>query len=120
MKLVIDELIFSLLKLVVFCPFSKSSPSFEKLNLTSPSFEIEFLCVKKNKFSIFDLELSKLPSKFTLSQLQYIYEILLDEKLDKRNFRKQAKNNEALKVTNEKQKGVSHKPARLYTFKDLN
>ena len=29
-----------------------------------------------------------LPSKFTLSQLQNIYEILLDEKLDKRNFRK--------------------------------
>ena len=50
MKLLIDELIFSLLKLVVFRPFSKSSPSFEKLNLTSPSFEIEFLCVKKNKF----------------------------------------------------------------------
>ena len=65
MKLLIDELIFSLLKLVVFCPFSKSSPSFEKLNLTSPSFEIEFLYVKKNKFSIFDLEFSKLPSKFT-------------------------------------------------------
>ena len=29
-----------------------------------------------------------LPSKFTLSQLQRLYEILLDQKLDKRNFRK--------------------------------
>ena len=29
-----------------------------------------------------------LPSKFILSQLQNLYEILLDQKLDKRNFRK--------------------------------
>ena len=61
-----------------------------------------------------------LPRKFTLSQLQELHEIVLDQKFDKRNFRKQAKNNGALKVTNEKQKGVSHKPARLYTFKDLS
>ena len=27
-----------------------------------------------------------LPSKFTLSQLQHLYEILLDEKLDKKKF----------------------------------
>ena len=61
-----------------------------------------------------------LPRKFTLSQLQELHEIVLDQKFDKRNFRKQAINNGALQQTNEKQKGVSHKPARLYTFKDLN
>ena len=57
-----------------------------------------------------------LPRKFTLSQLQELYEIILDEKLDKRNFRKQIINKGILEKTNEKQKGVSHKPAELYKF----
>ena len=57
-----------------------------------------------------------LPSKFTLSQLQYIYEILLDEKLDKRNFRKNISKVSKIKRTKEKQEGVAHKPAYLYTY----
>ena len=61
-----------------------------------------------------------LPRKFTLSQLQELHEIVLDHKLDKRNFRKQVISKGQLKETDEKQKGVSHKPARLYTFKNLN
>jgi 8-oxo-dGTP diphosphatase len=40
----------------------------------------------------------------------------LDEKLDKRNFRKQIISKGILEKTNEKQKGVSHKPAELYKF----
>ena len=61
-----------------------------------------------------------LPRKFTLSQLQELHEIVLNQKFDKRNFRKQAINTGIIKETNEKQKGVSHKPARLYYFKNLN
>ena len=57
-----------------------------------------------------------LPRKFTLSHLQELYEIILDEKLDKRNFRKQIISKGILEKTNEKQKGVSHKPAELYKF----
>ena len=57
-----------------------------------------------------------LPSKFTLSQLQLLYEILLDEKLDKRNFRKNISKIDVIKKTNEKQEGVRHKPAYLYTY----
>ena len=60
-----------------------------------------------------------LPSKFTLSQLQYIYEILLDEKLDKRNFRKNISKISVIKKTKEKQEGVAHKPAYLYTYEKL-
>ena len=60
-----------------------------------------------------------LPSKFTLSQLQYIYEILLDEKLDKRNFRKTISKISVIKKTKEKQEGVAHKPAYLYTYEKL-
>ena len=57
-----------------------------------------------------------LPDKFTLSQLQRLYEIILDRKLDKRNFRKNALKNERLQALNEKQKGVLHKPAQLFKF----
>ena len=57
-----------------------------------------------------------LPSKFTLSQLQKLYEILLDEKLDKRNFRKNISKIDVIRKTNEKQEGVRHKPAYLYTY----
>jgi 8-oxo-dGTP diphosphatase len=60
-----------------------------------------------------------LPSKFTLSQLQYIYEILLDEKLDKRNFRKTISKISMIRKTKEKQAGVAHKPAFLYTYEQL-
>ena len=59
-----------------------------------------------------------LPSKFTLSQFQRLYEILLDEKLDKRNFRKNISKESLIIKTNEKQKGVAHKPAHLYTYKN--
>ncbi|HAS35563.1 MAG TPA: NUDIX hydrolase [Flavobacteriales bacterium] len=59
-----------------------------------------------------------LPKKFTLSQLQRLYEIILVKKLDKRNFRKKLKNMSAIKPLNEKQKGVLHKPAQLFTYKD--
>ena len=61
---------------------------------------------------------SLLPSKFTLSQFQRLYEILLDEKLDKRNFRKNISKESLIIKTNEKQQGVPHKPAHLYTYKN--
>lgn len=57
-----------------------------------------------------------LPPKFTLSQLQRLYEIILGEELDKRNFRKKVSRMKYLVPLDEKQKGVPHKPARLYLF----
>ena len=71
---------------------------------------IEFLRTKIN----YEVTSELLPRKFTLSQLQELHEIILDVKLDKRNFRKQIISKGILKKTNEKQKGVSHKPAELY------
>jgi 8-oxo-dGTP diphosphatase len=60
-----------------------------------------------------------LPNKFTLSQLQNLYEVIQNKELDKRNFRKSIKNNEYLITLDEKQKGVLHKPAQYYAFKKL-
>jgi 8-oxo-dGTP diphosphatase len=57
-----------------------------------------------------------LPDKFTLTQLQILYEIILDQKLDTRNFRKKIQNMGLLVDTNEKQTGVSHRAAKLYSF----
>jgi len=61
-----------------------------------------------------------LPEKFTLSQLQKLYEVVFGVELDKRNFRKKVAKMKYLIKLDEKQKGVSHKPARFYTFsKDI-
>lgn len=57
-----------------------------------------------------------LPPKFTLSQLQRLYEIILVKKLDKRNFRKKILSMELLVETDEFEKGVAHRAARLYRF----
>lgn len=57
-----------------------------------------------------------LPRKFTLSQLQKLYEAILGKELDKRNFRRKILNMGILVPLEEKQKGVPHKPAKLYKF----
>jgi len=57
-----------------------------------------------------------LPEKFTLTQLQSLYEVILGEKLDTRNFRKKIQNMKLLIDTQEKQKNVAHRAAKLYTF----
>jgi 8-oxo-dGTP diphosphatase len=57
-----------------------------------------------------------LPEKFTLTQLQLLYEAILNKKLDKRNFRKKMLSYGFLKELDEKQKGVSYRAAKLYKF----
>ena len=57
-----------------------------------------------------------LPKKFTLRQLQTPHEIVLDKKLDKRNFRKNVKRMDHVVPLNEKEEGVLHKPAQLFKY----
>lgn len=65
-----------------------------------------------------------LPPKFTLTELQHLYEsILLSEKekregkrMDKRNFRKKMLSIGLLIDLKETQEGVAHRPAKLYRF----
>lgn len=57
-----------------------------------------------------------LPEKFTLLQLQGLYEALLDTKLDKPNFRRKILKMNLLTPCNEKQRGVAHRAANLYRF----
>jgi 8-oxo-dGTP diphosphatase len=57
-----------------------------------------------------------LPPKFTLTQLQQLYEAILEDELDKRNFRKKILSMDFIVDLNESQEGVAHRPARLYEF----
>ena len=57
-----------------------------------------------------------LPDKFTLTELQTLYEVILDKKLDTRNFRKKILNMKLLVDTNQKQTNVAHRAAKLYSF----
>jgi 8-oxo-dGTP diphosphatase len=57
-----------------------------------------------------------LPQKFTLTQLQKLYEIILDRPLDKRNFRKKILGMNLLVELDEVETDVAHRAARLYRF----
>ncbi len=57
-----------------------------------------------------------LPKKFTLTQLQTLYEIILNRRLDKRNFRKKILSLDVLRELDEVEANVSHRAARLFRF----
>lgn len=57
-----------------------------------------------------------LPQKFTLAQLQNLYETILGQELDKRNFLRKFHKMGLLIDLNQFQEGVSHRPAKLYQF----
>lgn len=57
-----------------------------------------------------------LPKKFTLFQLQRLYETILGQELDKRNFRKKILKMGLLHELNELQQDVPHRAAKLYEF----
>lgn len=55
-----------------------------------------------------------MPELFTLSDLQNVFQIILNRDLDKRNFRKRMRAMEQIRQTSQVQKTGSHRPARLY------
>lgn len=57
-----------------------------------------------------------LPEQFALSELQSLYEVVLDKELDKRNFRKKVLAMNILMDGDTYQQGVAHRPAKLYFF----
>ena len=57
-----------------------------------------------------------LPPKFTLTQLQHLYEAILERRLDKRNFRKKILGMDILVELDEIEQDVAHRAARLYSF----
>lgn len=70
----------------------------------------------RGKLSYAPVGFELLPQKFSIKQLQKLYEIVLGQPLDNRNFRKKIFAMDVLKELDEMQKGVAHRAARLYRF----
>jgi 8-oxo-dGTP diphosphatase len=51
-----------------------------------------------------------------LTELQQVYEVILDKQLDKRNFRKKMLSLDIVQETGETKMDGVHRPARLYRF----
>ncbi|HAH22627.1 MAG TPA: NUDIX hydrolase [Prolixibacteraceae bacterium] len=57
-----------------------------------------------------------LPEKFTLTEIQSLYEVILNKKMDTRNFRKKLAKMKLLIDSGKKQQKVAHRAAKLYQF----
>ncbi|MFH1071982.1 MAG: NUDIX domain-containing protein [Nanoarchaeota archaeon] len=70
----------------------------------------------RNKVEYSNIVFRLLPQKFTLSELQKVYEIILGKELDKRNFRKKVKETGLLIPLKEQKMEGAHRPAQLFSF----
>lgn len=70
----------------------------------------------KHKVRHEPLGFNLLPKKFTLHQIQKLYEAILETELDKPNFRRKLLNMNLLVPCDEKQHDVSHRAATFYRF----
>ncbi len=90
----------------------------EVKDLAFDHYEILQACFKrlKRKVRSEPIGFELLPKKFTLTQLQKLYESILEVEQDKRNFRKKILAMNVLIDLKEVQEGVAHRPAKLYSF----
>lgn len=74
------------------------------------------LSILKRKAATRPVGFNLLPQKFTLPQLQSLYEAIYQTSLDKRNFRKKLNSMDILEKLDEKDKKSSKRGAFFYTF----
>ena len=70
-----------------------------------------------SKLQYSTLAMQLMPRTFTLGELQKVYEIILGETQDKRNFRKRILAYDCLVDSGEMRRDGGHRPARLYRLK---
>lgn len=70
----------------------------------------------QDKISEHPIVFNLLPEKFSLRELQNLYESILGIKLDRRNFRKKFFLTDWLVDANELESDVPHRPGKLYEF----
>jgi 8-oxo-dGTP diphosphatase len=76
-------------------------------------------CLKRLRNQIMEAPLvfNLLSDKFSLRELQEVYEAILSQKLDRRNFRKKITGKDWLHDLNEMETNLSHRPGKLYSLK---
>jgi 8-oxo-dGTP diphosphatase len=92
--------------------------SARQLSLAFDHTEIVESCFNalKQRIRVAPIGFELLPPKFTLTELQQLYESILERSLEKRNFRKKILAMDFVVDLKESQEGVAHRPARLYEF----
>jgi 8-oxo-dGTP diphosphatase len=70
----------------------------------------------RNKLEYTNVVYSLLPPQFTLSRMQQVYEAILGEPIDKRNFRRRVVGLGIIRETGRLAKAGAHRPAMLYEF----
>lgn len=106
------------------------SEAFEWVNLNQLSqFELAMdhreiidkaLLSLREKLAIKPIGRNLLPEKFTLSELQKLYETILGKELNRGNFYRKIKNLGILKKLDEQRRGGAHKAPDLYSFDEEN
>lgn len=71
----------------------------------------------QSMFPLIPVGYELLPEKFTMSELRKIYEIILDKKLDRRNFQRKILANDCIEQLDETKEGRTYNPPILYRFK---
>ena len=76
-------------------------------------------CLNRLKQQIMDhpVVFNLLPEKFSLRELQEVYQAILDVELDRRNFRKKIAIKDWLVDLDEMETNMSHRPGKLYAVK---
>ena len=69
------------------------------------------------KLNYSTIALQFMPENFSLSELQQVYESILGDRLDKRNFRKRLMALDCIRDTGMVRRNGNHRPARLYSVK---
>jgi len=125
---VITVAYFSLVKIADFNPrpdndvvnevrwFSVADISHLDLAFDHEEMILECFAKLKRQVRVQPVGFELLPPRFTLTELQHLYEAILETDLDKRNFRKKILSMNLLIDLDEIQEGVAHRPAKLYRF----
>ena len=74
------------------------------------------LSILQKEFSHTPVAFDLLPKKFTIRQMQNLFETIFGVVIDNRNFRKKILTSGLLIATGELEKNVAHKPAMYYMF----
>ncbi len=94
-----------------------NSNEVKKLAFDHNKILIESLAELKFEIQTTNIVAQLLPEKFTLTEMQKLYEIILGRELDKRNFRKKIRALGILQPTRETKMEGAHRPAVLYKFR---